>query len=83
MYVKKTYNSTGGLVETVYYWSQNFITVVNASGSYNFTYVYHNGDLVAQQNPDSSKPFICPHFIIRISHFIIENFIYSILNPNK
>jgi len=56
--VKKTYNSTGGLAETVYYWSQNFITVVNASGSYNFTYVYHNGELVAQQNPDGSKLFV-------------------------
>jgi len=56
--VKKTYNSSGSLVETVYYWSQNFITVVNASGSYNYTYVYHNGDLVAQQNPDGSKLFV-------------------------
>jgi len=56
--VKKTYNSSGSLIETVYYWSQNFITVVNASGSYNFTYVYHNGDLVAQQNPDGSKLFV-------------------------
>lgn len=52
--VKKTYNSSGSLVETVYYWSDNFITVVNSSGSYNFTYVYHNGYLVAQQNPDGS-----------------------------
>jgi hypothetical protein len=56
--VKKSYNSSGSVVETVYYWSQNFITVVNASGSYNFTYVYHNGDLVAQQNPDGTKLFV-------------------------
>lgn len=56
--MKKTYNSSGGLIETVYYWSQNFVTVVNSSGSYNFTYVYHNGDLVAQQNPDGSKLFV-------------------------
>lgn len=32
--------------------------MVNASGSFNFTYVYHNGDLVAQQNPDGSKLFV-------------------------
>lgn len=58
MLVKKKYNSSGSLVETVYYWSQNFVTVVNNSGSYNFTYVYHNGDLVAQQNSDGSKLFV-------------------------
>jgi RHS repeat-associated protein len=58
VFVKKSYNSSGNLVETVYYWSQNFITVVNVSGSYNFTYVYHNGELVAQQNPDGTKLFV-------------------------
>ncbi|MBN2053199.1 hypothetical protein JW756_06875, partial [Candidatus Woesearchaeota archaeon] len=48
VWMKKTYNSSGNLTETVYYWTKNFVTVVNLSGTYNFTYVYHNGELIAQ-----------------------------------
>ena len=35
--------------ETTYYWSKEFVTIVNESGTYNFTYVYHNGQMVAQE----------------------------------
>jgi len=52
--VKKIYyNNT--LKETIYYVSQNFVRVVNSSGSYDFTYVYHEGQFVVQLNPDGSK----------------------------
>ncbi|MBN1792139.1 LamG domain-containing protein, partial [Candidatus Woesearchaeota archaeon] len=54
---KKVYNESGSLEETVYYWSKNFVTVVNSSGSYNFTYIYHEGQLIAQQEPDGSKVY--------------------------
>lgn len=55
--VKKTYDENGW-VESVYYIDENYVHVVNATGSYNFTYVYHEGQLVAQVNPDGSKLFI-------------------------
>src|SRR3989338_8952728 len=55
---KKTYNSSGTLVETVIYVDENFVRVINTSGSYDFTYVKHEGQLVGQRNPDGSKLFI-------------------------
>ena len=47
--VKKTFNPGGSLKETVYYFSKEFNRVVNASGEYNITYVYLNGDLIAEE----------------------------------
>lgn len=47
--VKKVYNNDSSLKETVYYVDENFVSVVNSSGSYNFTYVKHEGMLVAQE----------------------------------
>ena len=35
--------------ETTYYFSKEFVRVVNESGTYNYTYVYHNGQLVAEE----------------------------------
>ena len=55
---KKTYNSSGTLVETVIYVDENFVRVINNSGSYDFTYIKHEGQLVGQRNPDGSKLFI-------------------------
>lgn len=51
---KKTYNLSGTLVETVIYINKNFVRVINTSGTYDFTYVYHEGQLVGQRNPDGS-----------------------------
>ena len=48
--VKRTYNSSGSTMETVYYFSEEFVRVVNSSGTFDFTYVYHEGQLVAQNN---------------------------------
>ncbi len=56
--MKKEYNSTGSTVETVYYVDENFVRVENLSGSYDFTYVRHEGQLVAQLNPDGTKLFM-------------------------
>jgi hypothetical protein len=54
--VKKVYDS-GGLKETIYYVEENFVRVVNSSGNFDYTYVYHEGQLIAQQNPDGTKIF--------------------------
>ncbi len=55
---KKTYNSSGTLIETVIYVDENFVRVVNVSGTYDFTYVKHEGQLVGQRNPDGTKLFV-------------------------
>jgi hypothetical protein len=39
-WVKKTYNSSGNITETTYYLSKEFVMVVNASGTYNYTFIY-------------------------------------------
>lgn len=56
--VKKVYNPTGQLEETVYYINKEFVRVVNSSGSYDYVYVYHEGQLVAQRKPDGTKEFV-------------------------
>ncbi len=55
--VKKTYTNLV-LSETVYYVDENFVRVVNSSGSYDYTYVKHEGQLVAQLNPDNTKYYV-------------------------
>ena len=47
--IKKTFNPDLSVKEKVIYISQNFIQVQNDSGTYNITYVYHEGQLVAQE----------------------------------
>ena len=69
--VKKTYNSTGALIETVYYSNQNFVQIKNLSGTYNFTYIYNEGQLVAQLNPDGTKIFI--HGDMKGSNSVVTN----------
>ncbi len=55
MLVKKTYWSNGTLKETVTYISDEFVRVVNSSGTYNTTYYFDaNADLIAQKNPDGT-----------------------------
>jgi hypothetical protein len=57
VWVKKSYNLSGSLIETVYYINQNRLIIQNLTGTYNYTYVYHEGFLVAQINPDGTKTF--------------------------
>jgi len=45
--MKKVY-SGGMLQETTVYISRTFVQVINSSGTYNYTYIYHEGQLVAQ-----------------------------------
>src|SRR3989344_3111257 len=54
VFAKYVYNNNT-INETVYYFSNTFVRVVNSSGTFEFTYVYQNGQLVAQQNPDGTK----------------------------
>ena len=81
---KKAYNTGGILNQTVYYISQNFVKVVLANGTVlNYTYVYHEGQLVAQLNPDGSKIFILGNLegsssvITNSTGQVIENTTYS------
>ncbi len=55
--IKKVYEA-GVVKDTVYYVDENFVRVVNSSGSYDYTYVKHEGQLVAQLNPDGTKYFV-------------------------
>jgi RHS repeat-associated protein len=56
--IKKTYFPNGTIKETVYYFNDNYVSVVNSTGTYNYSYVYLDGQLVAQVNPDGSKYYI-------------------------
>lgn len=53
--------------ETTYYVDENYVRVINTSGSYDFTYVKHEGQLIAQKNPDSSKIYIHPDHLGSVS----------------
>ncbi|MBI2140083.1 hypothetical protein HYU14_04105 [Candidatus Woesearchaeota archaeon] len=58
--IKNTSLSNGTWKETVYYIFDEYIEVVNSSGTYGFTYVKHEGQLVAELKPDGSKIFYHP-----------------------
>ncbi len=55
--VKKFYEA-GALKETILYPTRTFVRVENSSGTYDYTYVKHEGQLVAQLNPDGTKYFV-------------------------
>jgi len=80
--VKKVYDSSG-LKETVYYLDDNFVRVINSSGTFDFTYVQHEGQLVAQQNPDRSKLFVhgdhlgSTNVVTNEAGDVVENTMYS------
>jgi len=48
VFIKEVYNNTGAIIETTFYINQNYVQVINASGTFNFTYYYVQGQLVAQ-----------------------------------
>ncbi len=81
--LKQIYNSSGQVSERVYYVDENFVRVVNFTGSYDFTYVKHEGQLVAQLNPDGTKLYVhsdhegSSTVITNSSGQIIENTTYS------
>ncbi|MDP3698192.1 MAG: RHS repeat-associated core domain-containing protein [Nanoarchaeota archaeon] len=81
--VKRIYNSSAQVAETVYYVDENFVRVVNSTGSYDFTYVKHEGQLVAQLNPGGSKYFMhadhegSTSVVTNSSAGVVENTLYS------
>ena len=56
--VKKVYNSSGSIKERIIYVDDNFVRVVNSSGSFDFTYVMHEGQKAAELKYDGSKIFM-------------------------
>jgi len=57
--IKKEYSS-GVLKDTTYYVSKEFVRTVNSSGTYDFTYVYHEGQLIAEKDADGNKKYYHP-----------------------
>lgn len=55
--IKDTFRN-GAVFETVYYINDEFVRVVNSSGTYDTVYVHMDGQLVAQKNADGTKNFI-------------------------
>ena len=59
--VKKVYNSSGSIKERIIYVDDNFVRVVNSSGSFDFTYVMHEGQNVAEELNGVKKFTITDH----------------------
>ncbi len=80
--IKKTYDG-GALKETVIYLNKNYVRVINSSGTFDTTYIYQEGQLVAQKNPDGSKYFIASDnlgsntVVTDESGTVVENTSYS------
>lgn len=56
IFAKSVYQN-GSWQETVFYITKSFVRVQNATGAFDYKYIYQNGQLVAQQNPDGTKLF--------------------------
>lgn len=52
--IKKTF-ADGLLQESVYYFDDEFVRIINTTGTYDIEYVHHEGQLVGQINSDGSK----------------------------
>lgn len=44
--------------ETVYYFSKDYVRIINSTGTYDYEYIYHNGQMIAQINPNGDKVFV-------------------------
>src|SRR3989338_10758551 len=55
---KKVYFTNGTLKEKITYVNENYIVIKNQSGYYNETYVYQDGTLVSQIDPNGNKQAI-------------------------
>lgn len=79
---KKTYNSTGSVVEEVFYFDKSHVRVKNATGSFDYTYIYHDGQLIAQEL-DGVKHFILTDHlgsstvVTNSSGSVVENTTYT------
>jgi len=59
--------------ETVYYPSKDFVRVENASGTFDYKYVYQNGQLVAQEDYAGNKLFMHNDHLGSVSLVTSEN----------
>jgi len=80
--LKQTFNNSGTSVESIYYWTKTFVEVVNLSGDYNFTFIYHEGQLVAQELQDVRQFIHGDHLgsssiVTNSSGNVVENTTYS------
>ena len=82
--MKKVYNESGW-VETVIYDTKEHVLVKNVTGEFDYYYIYHNGQMVAQVNPDGSKIFMHPDHLGSVSVVtnetgdVVENTTYLIM----
>ncbi|MBI2139005.1 RHS repeat-associated core domain-containing protein [Candidatus Woesearchaeota archaeon] len=58
--IKKVYFRTDGSNETTYYVNDNFIRVVNSSGTFDTVFYFHNGQRVARKDFDGKMFFYHP-----------------------
>ena len=81
--MKRIYNSSNQVSETVYYVDENFVRVVNTSGTYDSTYVLHEGQKIAELKADGSKLFMHDDLegstgvVTNGSGSVVENTLYS------
>ncbi|KAF0210166.1 MAG: hypothetical protein FD178_3698 [Ignavibacteria bacterium] len=81
--VTKRVFSNGVLNYTVYYPNENYVMIVNSSGTFNEKYVYQDGVLVAQVNTDEQKQAVhndhegSNTLITDSSGNVVENTFYS------
>lgn len=61
--IKRSYNLSSNWTETVIYVNENYLRLKNSSGTYEFLYVKHNGQRVAELKPDNTKIFFHPDHI--------------------
>ena len=79
--IKQSFNSSAN--ETVYYVNKDFIRIVNDSGTYDVTYVFHEGQLVAERDNDGTKVYHHPDHLGSTSLItdsggnLLENSFYS------
>ena len=55
--VKHVYEN-GSWKESIYYPSKDFVRVINISGTYDYKYIYQNGQLIAQELVGGQKNFM-------------------------
>jgi len=58
IYKKLVYNSAGEVKETIIYFTDTFVRVVNSSGTFDTTYIMHEGQKIAEVKYDGSKQFM-------------------------
>ena len=58
--IKKVSFHTDGSNETMYYINDNFLRVVNSSGTFDTIFYFHNGQRIARKDPDGKLFFYHP-----------------------